>query len=189
MLFRFEKGEWNQSPFKETDDDNWSSYNSVFARGDDFYSLAMDGQKPKLVLIYTSHNNEGYGWVQDDSACEITIDEDGHLKAIPIPELTTQYLSPHDEGELPPFDVLPPHLQSLVTNIPSQASIEMRKLLVPLSIESFDPLANEAQRPGAAAAHAATPKRNPWLYLAVLPVILAAVFYALRRAFPQNEEL
>ena len=211
-LYRFENGEW-QYKFKKIDEDI-DGYNNVYARGDDFYSLTMDGQKPKLVLVYTSHNNEGYGWLQDDSAHEITIDEDGYLKAIPIPELTTQYLSPYEGSELPPFDVLPPHLKNIVTNIPSQASIEMGKLLVPLSIESFYPQKKneDGKSPPVATAgkedvaqvspsnHEGEEKlgmRNEelgiekeganrlWLYAGVV-FLLATAFYFLRKRFSKN---
>ena len=221
-LFQFKNGEWERNPLKETDDDNWSSYNSVFARGDDFYSLTMDGQKPKLVLVFSSSLNEGYGWLHDNTACEITIDSEGYLKTIPIPELTNESLVPHEGNELPPFDVLPPHLQSLVTNIPSQASIEMRKLLVPLSREVFylpkpedgkSPTVATAGQEGRAQASPPsranvaaaslpsaedetqrleavatidTPPNRLWLYLAILPIILATGFYFLRRKFARN---
>ncbi|MCL1920942.1 MAG: hypothetical protein FWG50_07670 [Kiritimatiellaeota bacterium] len=211
MLFRFENGEWEQSPFKNMPDGSLDPSGDVWARGDDFYSLTRDGQPPKLVLIYSGSSNVGYGIHQGHDAHEITIDDEGYLKTIPIPELTTQELVPHDGGELPPLDVLPPNLKDIVTNIPSREVLEKRRemsnRLVPLSIESFDP--REAQKPdekkqavaddseGRAAANReirdeesgmeGERPREPnapagrWLYLAALPLVLAVLYFMRRR--------
>jgi len=198
-LFRFENGEWNQSPFKETDDDNWKSYNSVFARGDDFYSLTEDGQKPKLFLVYSYYDRNSLkeGTEVSQDGYEITIDNEGYLKSIPIPALTTNYFPRYDEEN----DAF------------LMETTEMQDKLVPLSIESFYPQKkNEDGKspPVATAEQEGVAQVSPsnreeklgirneelgiekqeapsrlWLYVGVI-FFLSAVFYALRRKFFRN---
>jgi len=171
------------------DEHTFDPSGAVWARGDDFYSLTEEGQKPKLFLVYVSYakNSLSKDTEVTQQGYEITIDGEGYLKTILVPELSTNYFPRYDEEN----------------DTCCLETTEMQDRLVPLSVESFSPsakkegtgappdngraqentgatasrpLANEAQRPGAAAAHAATPKRNPWLYLAVLPVILAGLY-------------
>ena len=126
--YLFKDGEWQYGPFREDDDPN-DEYNDVFARGDDFYSLAVEGEKPKLVLIYTSFGRTDDGRrACADHACEVTIDGDGYLKTIPIPELSGTGLIGSDGDENPP-----------VEEPPSQETLAMRKRLTFLSIETFLP--------------------------------------------------
>ena len=123
MLFQFKNGEWDQTPLKK------DPSNDVFADVDGFYSLTRDRQKPKLVSLHSAYCKATDGRTESqDFAHEITIDGEGYLKTIPIPELSLQYI--FDEEMEKPEDVYrrqSPEIQ------------EMRKLLVPLSIESFDP--------------------------------------------------
>ena len=127
-LYQFKDGERRASPYKMLDEYTVDPSSDVFARGDDFYSLAVDGQKPKLVLIYTSYGktDEGNGVWRD--AREITIDAKGYIETIPIPELTWHYVYGSDGHEDPPGQ-----------EPPSQERLAMAKRLTPLSIESFLP--------------------------------------------------
>ncbi|MCL1920798.1 MAG: hypothetical protein FWG50_06925, partial [Kiritimatiellaeota bacterium] len=127
-LYRFENGEW-QYMFKEDGDPD--SYNSVSARVDGFYSLTEEGQKPKLFLVYEfyARNYPTADTEVHQNGYEIAIDNEGYLKAIPVPELTTNYFPRYDEE----LDAV------------WMATTEMQDKLVPLAIETFDP--REAQKP------------------------------------------
>ena len=125
--YRFKDGKWQTVPSSGRNELN-NEPNIVFARGDDFYSLAVDGQKPKLVLIYTRQGWTDKGKAYIDTACEITIDSEGYLTTIPIPELSGEYPCGDDGDEAPP-DQEPR----------SPESLAMEKRLTPLSIESFLP--------------------------------------------------
>ena len=191
-LYRFENGEWNQSPFKETNDDNWSNYNSVFARGNDFYTLTEDGQKPKLFLIYFSRCRQLDGEMEfSQDGHEITIDNEGYLKTIPIPALSTNYVPREDEAGY------------------WLETTEMQKKLTPLSIETVHVQRkneDEKAQPVATAEEENSGTRNEkseikkptvtgtgnepeqqketnrlWLYLALALGGLCAVFYFLRK--------
>ena len=122
---RFKDGEWQQGPL-ERYRDGWFDPNTVYARGDDFYSLREDGKKPKLILIYTSCSKDNGVTTIGDEASEIILDDKGFLKTIPVPELARQYI----------FDQEVPED---IDSIGSPEGIEMRKKLVLLTTEYFLP--------------------------------------------------
>ena len=203
-LFRFKNGEWERSPFKKMDDGSFDPSNDVCARGDDFYSLTEDGQKPKLVLVYSWNEKKDNGVMHYDKAYKITIDDEGYLKTIPIPELTVEGLYPY-EGDEDAF--------SFPDFGPEYAMLAKR--LVPLSIESFYPQKkNEDGKPPPVAtaeqegvaqvspsSHEGEEKlgmRNEelgigekketnhlWLYAGVV-FLLVTAFYFLRKRFSKN---
>ena len=193
----FKDAKWQSGPWREDDDPN-DEYNDVFARGDDFYSLAVEGEKPKLVLIYTSFGRT-YDGERDytDQAYEITIDDDGYLKTIPIPELSETGLLGSDGDENPP-----------VEEPPSQETLAMRKRLTSLSTEYFLPQGrNENEKTIPAATEGATVQsavvqmdaqhetqdtpatpspRQLWLYLALSLGVLCNVTFFLRKTFSKR---
>ena len=216
-LYRFKNGEWRQGPYKMLEEPIINPSTSVYARGDDFFTLMRDGQPPKLVYVY---EGSGRNFNEDQSeylscfqnACEITIDGEGYLKTIPIPELTVEFDAPYDEKE---GVYMYPDL--------GEEYDALKKQLVPLpAVETFDPRSGQ-QKPGTDAPVTAggsadeedTDKvslpnpdgqsgaKNPaaanadgkggeqgkphrrWPYLAILPLILA-VFYFLRKKFSKN---
>ena len=125
LYHHFKDGKWQTGPLKE-ENELWYDPNVIFARGDDFFSLAMDGQKPKLVHIYTSYGWTSKGKGHTDHASEVSIDSDGYLTTIPIPELSGEYHD-GDDGDFP--DQEPP----------SPESLAMEKRLTHLSIETYLP--------------------------------------------------
>jgi len=202
-LWQYKDGEWQKSPYKKLDEYTYDPSNSVYARGDDFYSLTQDGQKPKLILAYTSVYKD---WEDDllvfkfrQSACEITIDDEGYLKTIPIPELTVDVEATQNEAE-----------NVLVIPDLGEEYDALNKLLVPLSIEtSFlhnpkdgkPPPAVTAEQEGVAQVSSSTregeeklgigdkesriekqetPNRL-WLYLTILPCILVILYLMWRK--------
>jgi hypothetical protein len=202
-LYQFKNGEWQQNPLKEINGDNYDRSNEVFAKVDDFYCLTRDGQKPKLVFVFSASRKETDGIMFYNEACEVTIDSDGYLKTIPIPELSGTVLAPYPEDD-----------DSIGTLDVGDEYKALTKLLVPLSVESFYPQEkNEGEnaQPVATAdagigQHASPPNREEkseirngesetttqksihrlWLYVGIVLCVFCTVFFFLRKRFSKN---
>ena len=193
-LYRFENGEWQISPHKAGDDYDPLDY--VHARGDDFFSLTEEGQKPKLFLVYSSwgRNSLAEDTEVTQKGYEITIDNEGYLKAISVPELSTNYFPRYDEKN----DAF------------WLESTEMEEKLVPVPVVTLDPPQKDEVKEALPVATAeadvqdgeqgetaspsqtkgggtrddeAVPQSNRnrlWLY-AVIALALFAVFYFVRK--------
>ena len=209
-LYRFENGEWIQSPFKKMDDGSCDPSNDVFGRFDSFHSLTRDGQPPKLICVFKFYSKEFDGMRIMEYAHEVTIDGEGYLKAIPVPELMMEYDAPYDETKgdyifpdlgddyyalkkqlvpLPTETVIPNEAQKPDTDTPATAGVsadEDDKANVSLPTPSGK---SETKNPAVTNADGKGEEQgsppNRWPYLAILPLILA-VFYFLRKKFSKN---
>jgi len=87
--YYFKDGTWRRSPLTRTDDPN---YYIIGARFSDFYTLTEEGKKPKFVVIYDDYRRvheddpERFGVLVSREAYQVTIDSEGYLKTIPMPE-------------------------------------------------------------------------------------------------------
>ena len=159
-LYRFKNGKWQQSLLPNGND---PSYDPVFARGDDFFSLTEKGQKPKLILVYSAYgrtlNDPTYDWDISHIAWEITMDGGGYLKTIPIPELTTNIFGIFNvDKEYIECDWQPP---------------EIYKKLVPLPLGVPQPLQDDEGK-------AENKTSRLLLYAGILFLILAVIYFVRR---------
>ena len=195
-LYLFENGEWDMRSYKPIDEETFDTSNVVYARGDDFFSLIREGEKPKLVLIYSHSMNMNGGWRFNDDAWEITIDNDGYLKAIPIPELTTEVFVPDDEFV---GDTAPPRktqkLDYKLVPLPVVTISPSQKGESPSAVQTlrgaYERSMAEATKNASANREAELKMENDqltigskinrlWLYAGIL-LAICAVFYFVRR--------
>ena len=92
--YYYKDRQWHASPRRFLEKENhFDPGCSVDANLDDFYILTEEGQEPKFISIY-----DGERYVGDDKtesglamyreAFHLTVDAEGYLKKIPIPEFT-----------------------------------------------------------------------------------------------------
>ena len=92
--YYYKDGRWQASPIRFLEEEHhFDPGSSVDAKLDDFYILTEEGQEPKFISIF-----EGERYVGDDKtesglamyreAFHLTVDAEGYLKKVPIPEFT-----------------------------------------------------------------------------------------------------
>jgi len=191
-IYRFENGEWQWVPTRDSEDP-FDINHGIYARGDDFYSLTEEGQKPKLILIYecggSTNENPPFDYRHSQEAHEITIDDEGYLKNIPIPELTTNIFCKIDwDKEAIEINWSPPEKYSKLIPLPI-VTLYSPKQGEPLSAilgqrEAYERLAAEMAKGGTKPTNEKTgieSKTNHlWLYAGILLGICVA-FYLVRR--------
>ena len=107
--FDFKDGRWQKGPIRLIDDWRPDPSGYFWCASDGFYMLTEKGQKPKLVAIHVWRRYFGFGIPEDiyttcQEAFYITIDDEGYLKTIPIPEFAlTDVDADNEEPSLGPF--------------------------------------------------------------------------------------
>jgi len=191
ILHQFKDGEWQMTPPYKTDDEYpIAPLNCVFARGDDFFSLIRKGENPKLALIYSWESKEDEGIKYSQDACEITMDAEGFLKTIPIPELTSEYVVVWDDidndrwPESPKFEYELVPLQTEAFLSPGENKYRERRqreidgdLPPVITAEVQD---GSGGIPAVATLPTAGDRRYLWLYVAIA-LALCGVFYFVRK--------
>ena len=105
--YRLVDGKW-QSPkvkYSNADMHQVADDNCVVGFPDEFYILTEDGQKPKLVVINLVNQLDGDNKIRLRGVRHITIDAEGYLKVIPMPEMEIEarYSDVTHRAELKPI--------------------------------------------------------------------------------------
>ena len=96
--YRFENGVWK-----------WKrEEGSLFARRSDFYSLIEEGKPSQLLVLWESWDKDVDGEYGSRSACRITIDKDGKLAQIQIPEYEFERYPVDPANRLPGIELKSP---------------------------------------------------------------------------------
>jgi len=182
-IYQLEKGEWQWVPTRDSDE------YGIFARGDDFFSLTEEGQKPKLILLYSCSGREDEGMRYSQEACEITIDSEGYLKTIPIPALTVNCLGKYNEeeeayevymGDLKMREKLVPlPIVTLLSQRDEGKEVAVSRLVAAFDQRRSEALARLAAEEVVGKATASPPNRL-WLYVGIL-LALSTLVYLVRR--------
>ena len=105
--FDFKDGRWQKRPIRLID--GWRPDPSGYfdCNSDGFYMLTEKGQKPQLVAIHVwqRYADVPTGMATCQEAFYITIDDEGSLKTIPIPEFTLMDVD--DDSEEPSLGPFP----------------------------------------------------------------------------------
>ena len=93
--YYYKDGQWQASPRRIFNNEEvyWDPNCYVEANLDEFYILTEEGQEPKFISIHDGERYVGYnktksGLTMYREAFHITIDSEGYMKKIPIPELS-----------------------------------------------------------------------------------------------------
>jgi len=100
--YRLVDGKW-QSPkvkYSNADMHQVVDDNCVVGFSDEFYILTEDGQKPKLVVMNLFNRLDGENKTRLRGARRITLDAEGYLKIIPMPDLEVEAQETYDTSQI-----------------------------------------------------------------------------------------
>ena len=108
----FKDGRWLPSPVRKYEEDGLTfidptSYLEV--RPNEFYILKEQGQKPKFIAIHVRYNRVARKTIEmiiTQEAYHITIDPEGYLKTIRMPEFEGEWEFEDDEYRLITFPII-----------------------------------------------------------------------------------
>ena len=92
--YYYKDGRWQASPIRFLEEEHhFDPGNYVEAGLDEFYILTEEGQEPKFISIHEGERYVGYDKTESGLATcrevfHLTVDVEGYLKKIPIPELS-----------------------------------------------------------------------------------------------------
>jgi len=96
-FYRFKDGKW-QRGLQKSEDGSASDSATIGAHPwYGLFSLTREGQKPSLVVSSPFRGKEDNGMTFTEDVSEVTVDNNGYLKVVPIPELSVNYSAPWDD--------------------------------------------------------------------------------------------
>jgi len=130
-FYRFKDGKWQRGPLEETEDSIFDP-NTVYSASDGFFSLTREGKKPTLIASYPFRGKEFdidfARYTESQDASEVTIDNEGYLKTIPLPELTWRVVDIYDKNG-----------NIVIASKIDPKKLELKKQLVPVPVTVLNP--------------------------------------------------